>query len=68
MKKNFSLGQGNYYFTIRTGGNSGILIKRQKKEDAVHSYLSYIKVGKDCEWHGCWDGKKFTESSPPSLN
>ncbi len=62
MKKHFTLGVGNYYFTIRNGGNS-IMIKRKKKKEAIHAYESYQKIGKQCEWHGCWDGKKFTESS-----
>ena len=65
MKKNFSLGVGLYYFTVKTGGPNGILIKRNKKEEAINAFQSYKKVGKDCEWHGCWDGKKFKDDNPP---
>ena len=62
MKKNYSLGIGKYYFSVRNGGN-GIMIKREKKEDAMYAYESYRKIGKDCEWLGRWDGKKFTSSN-----
>ena len=62
MKKNFALGIGNYYFTIKNGGNN-IMIKRKKKQEAVYAYESYQKLGKDCEWHGCWDGKNFVEAA-----
>ena len=48
-------------------GQNGIMIKRLNKKDAVHAYLSYVKIGKDCEWHGCWNGKKFDEAAAPSL-
>jgi len=27
----------------------------------------YKKVGKDAEWLGCWDGKRFQESTAPNL-
>ncbi len=66
VKKSFPLGVGNYYFTIRNAGQNGILIKRKTKEEAARSFLSYTKVGKDCDWHGRWAGKKFEEVSPPS--
>lgn len=44
-----------------------IVISRSSKDEAINSYLMYKKVGKDAEWLGCWDGKKFQESSAPSL-
>ncbi len=62
MKKHFTLGIGNYYFSVRNG-SSDIMIKRKKKQEALNAYHSYQKIGKDCEWHGCWDGKKFKEGS-----
>ena len=64
MKKHLTLGIGNYYFSVRNG-SSDIMIKRKKKQEAVNAYLSYEKIGKSCEWHGCWDGKKFKENSKP---
>ena len=65
MKKNYSLGEGFYYFTIKNAGPNGIMIKRKTKEEAAYAYLSYVKVGKDCEWHGRWEGKKFSEGTAP---
>lgn len=62
MKKNYSLGIGKFYFSVRNGGN-GIMIKREKKTDAVYAYESYKKIGKECEWLGQWDGKKFVEAN-----
>lgn len=64
-RKNFTMGVGKYYFTVKSVPNN-ITIYRKTKEAAVHSYQQYQKVGKDCEWLGKWDGKKFTESNPPS--
>ena len=66
-KKNYSLGTGKYYFSINSGIQK-ILIHRTKKQDAVNWYRSYKRVGKTCEWLGCWNGKEFIETSPPSLN
>lgn len=67
MKKNYNLGVGKYYFTIKTGGMTNIMINRSKKKDAVRAFHSYKKNGKDVEWHGKWEGKKFSdESAPPS--
>lgn len=64
--KKFEYGEGVYYFNIRNGGQSSITIKRMKKNDAVNRYLSYKNLGKEVEWLGKWDGKKFTETSTPS--
>ncbi|MEN0007043.1 MAG: hypothetical protein AAF798_23030 [Bacteroidota bacterium] len=65
LRKNFTMGKGNYYFTVKSIPNN-ITIYRKTKEAAAQTYRNYIKVGKDCEWLGKWDGKKFTESSPPA--
>ncbi len=64
-KKNFKLGVGKYYFNIRNGQQT-ILITRGEKSDAVYTFLSYLKNGKDCEWLGCWNGKSFDETQSPA--
>lgn len=65
MKKNFALGVGKYYFNIRNG-QQNITLSRVKKDDAVYAYLNYVELGKDCEWLGKWEGKKFSETSAPN--
>jgi hypothetical protein len=64
-KKNFSPGKGKYYFTIKSLPNN-ITIYRKDKAAAASAYKRYQRAGKEIEWLGKWDGKKFTESSPPS--
>ena len=61
------MGEGKYYFNVRNGQQS-ITIMRENKKQAVDAYLSYKQIGKDCEWLGCWNGKKFDESSAPVGN
>ncbi|MEE9437806.1 MAG: hypothetical protein V3V14_02320 [Saprospiraceae bacterium] len=65
MAKKFDYGKDIYYFNIRNGGHSSITIKRKDKNDAINRFISYKKLGKDCEWLGKWDGKKFQESAQP---
>ena len=67
MAKKFDYGQGIYYFNIRNGGHNSITIKRKNKDEAINRYLSYKSLGKDCEWLGKWEGKKFVETSQPQL-
>lgn len=65
MKKKFTMGAGKYYFNV-SSGHASILIHRDEKEEAVRSFLSYKRIGKDCEWLGLWNGKGFEETSSPS--
>ena len=65
MAKKFDFGENIYYFNIRSTGQSSITIKRKNKHQAIQSFLGYKDVGKDVEWLGKWDGKKFTETSLP---
>ena len=65
MAKKFDYGEGIYYFNIRNTGQSSITIKRKEKKQAVQSFLDYRDVGKDVEWLGKWDGKKFCETASP---
>ena len=64
MKKNFAFGVGKYYFNIRSG-QQNITVNRLKKKEAVYSYLNYVNIGKNVEWLGKWDGKKFTDTAAP---
>lgn len=64
-KKKFARGTGTYYFNIKSGQQS-ITITRKSKPEAINCYLNYLDVGKDCEWLGVWNGKKFEETTPPS--
>lgn len=63
-KKNYKLNEGMYFFNIKTGIQN-ITISRETKAEAVNTFLFYKKVGKDCEWLGIWNGKKFLETTPP---
>lgn len=65
MAKKFEYGKGIYYFSVKSGGQSSITIKRKKKDEAVNRFLSYQNLGKEVEWLGKWDGGKFVESSLP---
>jgi len=65
VKKQFTLGVGKYYFNIRTG-QQNITICRTDKNDAIYAYLNYVEIGKDVEWLGRWEGKKFSETTSPN--
>ena len=65
-RKNFEMGAGKYYFNVSSGPQN-ITIHRVEKENAVRSYQNYIKLGKNVEWLGKWDGKKFSETTEPAL-
>ena len=58
--KNWTLGKGKYYFRIKSGQQQ-IMIHRSKKDKALQVYQNYEKLGKQVEWLGKWDGKKFVE-------
>lgn len=65
MKKHFTLGVGKYYFKIRNG-QQHITICRADKKDATYAFLNYVELGKDIEWLGRWEGKKFSETTSPN--
>lgn len=58
------MGKGNWYFTIKSIPNN-ITIYRKSKEAAAETYKKYQRAGKEVEWLGKWDGKKFIENAPP---
>lgn len=66
LKKNYVMGEGKYYFTIKSTPNN-ITIFRNTKKAAADAFLKYKKLGKEVEWLGKWDGKKFQESTPPAV-
>ncbi len=65
LKKNFAFGKGKYYFTIKSSPNN-ITIFRKTEKAAKDAYANYLKLGKECEWLGQWDGKRFIEATPPA--
>ena len=67
MKKNYAMGEGKYYYTIKSTPNN-ITIFRKNKKAALDAFMTYKRLGKEIEWLGKWDGKKFTEIAPPVLN
>lgn len=62
--KNISLGKDKFYFTIKSTPNN-ITIFRNTKKSAVDTFLQYQRIGKDCEWLGMWNGKKFVDATTP---
>lgn len=60
------MGTGKYYFNVKSGQQM-VTINRKSKEAAKRAFIDYKKVGKTCEWLGKWDGKDFTETSPPKV-
>lgn len=69
MKKSnsgFSWGKGNFYFTIKDSPRN-ITMFRKDKSSALYTYDRYVQEGKDVEWLGQWDGKKFIETQVSEL-
>jgi hypothetical protein len=64
--KKFARGKGKYYITIKSTPNN-ITLYRKSKTAAENAYRQYMEVGKECEWHGKWNGKKFEEIKPPAV-
>jgi len=64
-RKNYTMGVGKYYFSIKSGQQS-ITMNRIEKKDAIYAFLNYKNIGKNCEWLGKWNGKKFEDNTPPT--
>ncbi len=64
-KSGFNFAENTYYFTIKSSPNN-ITIYRKDKREAVNIFIKYQEMGKDCQWHGKWDGKNWAESDVPS--
>lgn len=64
-RRNYTMGIGKYYFQIKSG-QQNIIMNRDTKQAAVDAYLKYRKIGKNCEWLGRWEGKKYSDKGAPS--
>ena len=62
--KKFDYGVGKYYLTINSIPNN-ITLSRDNADTALYIYKKYHEVGKQIEWLGKWDGKKFEETNLP---
>ena len=62
--KKFDYATGKYYFTIKSVPNH-ITIHRLSKGEAHLAFKKYFNLGKNMEWLGKWEGKKFVETTPP---
>jgi len=62
MAKKFDYGEGVYYFNITSMGYNCITIHRKNRKEAMQTFENYKNVGKDVEWLGQWDGKKFIDT------
>ena len=65
-KKHYKMATGKYYFTIKSTPNN-ITIYRNSKKAALLAYQQYEEVGKEIEWLGKWNGKKFEDQNPAAL-
>ena len=63
--KKFEYAEGKYYFTIKSNPGN-ITMNRKTKEAAKEAFLKYNSLGKTVEWQGKWNGKNFSETTPPS--
>ncbi len=62
--KKFDYGVGKYYLTINSIPNN-ITLSRDTADTALYIYNKYNDVGKQIEWLGKWNGKKFEENNLP---
>ena len=63
-RKHYTKGVGKYYFAIKSGQQT-ITMNRKEKGDAAYAYWNYRNIGKNCEWLGMWNGKKYEDTTPP---
>ncbi len=56
--KPFTKTVGTFYFNVKTR-DMNITIHRTSLENAKQAFMVYIRQGKQCEWLGKWNGKKF---------
>lgn len=54
--------KGYFYWHVKSG-QQNILMYRKEKQPAVDAYQRYVRVGKNCDWLGRWNGRKFEETS-----
>lgn len=62
--KKFDFATDVYYFNIKKGYRSEIIIKRTSKDKAMQAFQYYLKAKSgESEWLGKWDGSKFVETN-----
>ena len=59
-KQGYSYKKDVYYFTVKSSPNN-ITMHRDTKKAAKMAYYNYETIGKQVEWLGKWNGKKFEE-------
>jgi len=59
------MGVGKYYFNVLSGPQT-VMIHRIERDAAVNMFHTYKKLGRNCEWLGKWNGKKFEENELPA--
>lgn len=64
-RKKFEMGVGKYYFNVLSGPQT-VTIHRIEKDKAINTFQTYVKLGKNCEWLGKWNGKTFEEKEIPA--
>ncbi len=66
-KSSYSYRKDAYYFTIKSSPRD-ITMFRDTKKAAAQTYGYYESVGKRIEWLGKWNGKKFEETTIPTVS
>lgn len=56
--KPFTKTVGMFYFNVKTR-DMNITIRRETLENARMAFMGYVRQGKQVEWLGKWNGKKF---------
>lgn len=64
VSKKVAFGEGKYYFTVDSGYQQ-VTIHRDSRFEASSRFMFYKRIGKECEWLGCWNGKRFDDDVPP---
>ena len=66
--KRFEFGKGIYYFVVKKGYRSEIIIKRLSLKKALQAFKYYAKSSAgQTEWLGKWQGEKFVDTNLAKL-
>jgi len=66
-KKSYAFKTDAYYFTVKSSPRD-ITMHRSTKDDAASTFKYYLSLGKKVEWLGKWSGKKFEETTTPTVH
>ena len=62
--KKFDFGEGIYYFILKKGYRSEIIIKRVSLAKAIQAFKYYANSSAgEAEWLGLWEGEKFVDTN-----